>query len=445
MIPALLIRRKRNGETLPPADIEAFFRAYADGDIADYHMAAFLMAVHFQGLDRVELSALVDALMDSGGRVDFGGAPGRRVDKHSTGGVGDKVSLVLTPLVASLGVQVPMMSGRGLGHSGGTVDKLESIPGMRLGLSLADFRGQVLEVGLALISQTPEIAPLDGRLYALRDVTATVESVPLIASSIMSKKMAEGIDGLVLDVKVGNGAFLPDEARALELAHTMIALGQEHGLEVVALITAMDRPLGRAVGNALEVREALDALRGGGPGDLREVTVALAAEMLVLGGRAADRVEARREAGAALDDGRALEMFGEVIRAQGGDSSVIDDPAALPRAPVVVPVAAERAGRVVRVDTRAIGEAAVALGAGRRSLDDPIDPAVGLVMAVGPASELSAGEPLAMVHAADEAGAERAAAALRAAITVDATGSEEVEARPLVSHRVTAAGVEALR
>jgi len=441
VIPYALIRRKRDGETLLAGELEAFFRSYHDGALEDYHMAAFLMAVFFQGLDRSELSALVRVIMDSGQCVDFGGAPGRRIDKHSTGGVGDKVSLVLAPLVAACGVQVPMMSGRGLGHSGGTVDKLESIPGLEMELSLRAFRDQVLELGTALICQTPEIAPLDGRLYALRDVTATVESVPLIASSIMSKKIAEGIDGLVLDVKAGNGAFLPEEGRAIELAETMIAIGEEHGREVVALITAMDRPLGRAVGNALEVRESLDALRGGGPADLREVTLALAAEMLVLGGVAQERGEARRQAEAALDDGRALDMFRRVIAAQGGDPAVVDDPDRLVGAPVVAPALAERSGTVLAMDTRALGEAAVALGAGRRSLEDRIDPAVGFVMAVEPGSRVSAGDPLATVHAADEAAAEAATVALRTAIHI---GAGKASRRPLVSHRVTAAGVEPL-
>ncbi|MFP4624173.1 MAG: thymidine phosphorylase, partial [Gemmatimonadota bacterium] len=273
MVPFRLIRAKRDGHALSAEELTAFFAGYQTGAVTDYHMAAFLMAVYFQGLSRTELSALVDVIIGSGRSVAFTG-PGVRVDKHSTGGVGDKVSLVLAPLVASLGVQVPMMSGRGLGHSGGTVDKLESIPGMRMALSLDAFRQQVERLGLALISQTPEIAPLDGRLYALRDVTATVESIPLIASSIMSKKIAEGIDGLVLDIKTGNGAFLPEEARALALAETMIGIGEEHGRPVVALVTAMDRPLGRAIGNALEVVEAVESLRGGGPADLREVTLA---------------------------------------------------------------------------------------------------------------------------------------------------------------------------
>ena len=441
MRPYELIRRKRDGEALTPEALRRFLEAYHGGALSDYHMAAFLMAVYFQGLSPDELGAMVDVIIASGRRVDFEGVPGRRVDKHSTGGVGDKVSLILAPLAASLGVQVPMMSGRGLGHSGGTVDKLESIPGLRMGLSLAEFRDQVLSHGLALISQTPEIAPLDGRLYALRDVTATVESVPLIASSIMSKKIAEGIDGLVLDVKVGNGAFLPDEDRAVELARTMIDIGAGHGITVVALVTAMARPLGRAIGHALEVVESVEVLRGGGPADVREVTAALTAEMVVAAGLAKDVDEARASAVAALDDGRALAKLREVVEAQGGDPSVVDAPERLPRAPVVREVEAERSGRVVAMATRAIGEAAVELGAGRAALEDEIDPRVGLVMAVGPGDRVEPGQPLAEVHAADEASADAASSALRDAVEIGDGGDEF---RPLVSHRITAAGVEIL-
>lgn len=440
VVASQLIRRKRDGETLPPKEFSAFLRAFDDGAVTEYQMAAFLMAVHFQGLGPDELEVLVATILASGQRVRFAG-PGHRVDKHSTGGVGDTVSLILAPLVASLGVAVPMMSGRGLGHSGGTVDKLESIPGMRMDLSLEAFRAQVDELGVALISQTPEIAPLDGKLYALRDVTATVESVPLIASSIMSKKIAEGIDGLVLDVKAGNGAFMPEEDRALALARTMIDVGAGQGLETVALLTAMDRPLGRAIGNALEVAEAVDVLRGAGPSDLRAVTVALAAEMLVLGEAAGDREEGRERAVAALDDGRALDRFRAVVEAQGGDPAVVDSPDPLPTAPVQRTAAADRGGRVVSMDTRAIGEAAVTLGAGRATLDAVIDPSVGFVMAVGPGDAVQPGQRLATVHAGDEEAAGEAIAALRRAIRI---GEGEPAFRPLVSHRVTAEGVETL-
>ena len=457
MVASRVIRRKRDGEALPPDELGAFLRAFDAGDVTDYQMAAFLMAVHFRGLGPEELDALVETILASGQRVRFDGAR-HHVDKHSTGGVGDTVSLILAPLVAALGVAVPMMSGRGLGHSGGTVDKLESIPGMRLDLSLDAFRAQVDALGLALISQTPEIAPLDGKLYALRDVTATVESVPLIASSIMSKKVAEGIDGLVLDVKAGNGAFMPEEDRALALAETMIDVGAGQGLDVVALLTAMDRPLGRAIGNALEVAEAVAVLRGEGPPDLREVTVALAAEMLVLGEAAPDLETGRAQAEAALDDGRALDRFRAVVEAQGGDAGTIDEPSRLPTAPVQRPAEAERAGRVTAMDTRAIGEAAVELGAGRATLDAKIDPRVGFVMEVGPNDAVEEGQPLATVHAADEAAAGRAADALRRAITVaegesggaaagagpEDSGRGPSAFRPLISHRITRDGIEPL-
>ena len=441
MHPYRLIRRKRDGETLEADELKTFLGAFDAGTVPEYQMAAFLMAVYFRGLTTGELTAMVEAMMASGRTVDFGDAPGRRIDKHSTGGVGDKVSLILAPLAASLGVQVPMMSGRGLAHSGGTVDKLESIPGLRMDLSLEAFREQVLELGVALISQTPEIAPLDGRLYALRDVTATVESIPLIASSIMSKKIAEGIDGLVLDVKVGNGAFLPDEERALELARTMIRIGGDHGREVVALLTAMDRPLGRAVGNALEVVESLAVLRGGGPPDLREVTVALTAEMLRMAEGDLPLDQARDRVEAALDDGRGLDTLRRVIEAQDGDPAVVDDPDRLPKAPVRTMAEAEGSGRVTAMDTRALGEAAVVLGAGRSRLEDPIDPRVGFVMAVEPGERVEPGQPLAEIHAADAAAAETAAAAIRAALRID---DDEPAFRPLVSHRVTAAGIESL-
>ena len=434
-----LVQRKRDGETLGPDEITAFFRGYADGAVAEYQMAAFLMAVYFRGLSPDELSALVDVMLHSGEVVALPDVQQPKVDKHSTGGVGDKVSLVLAPLVASLGVAVPMMSGRGLGHSGGTVDKLESIPGFRTDLSLSAYRHQVARIGCALITQTAEVAPLDRRLYALRDVTATVEAIPLIASSIMSKKLAEGIDALVLDVKEGSGAFLPEPERADELARTMIDIGTRYGKRVVALVTAMDRPLGHAIGNALEVEEAILALRGEGPPDLREVTLALAAEMLVLGGAAADVADGRRRAGVALDDGSALEMFGVVIEEQGGNPYVLDDPALLPHAPVRRVVEADRTGNVLAMDVRAIGRAAVELGAGRLSLDDTIDPAVGFALTAKPGVRVEAGEAIATVHAADAAAAERAAAALLAALDI---GDGEANPLPLVSRRITAAGIE---
>jgi pyrimidine-nucleoside phosphorylase len=436
-----LIRRKRDGQRLTRDEIRTLFDAYLAGSFADYQMAAFLMAVYFRGLDGDELAAVVDVMLRSGAVADLSGVPGVKVDKHSTGGVGDKVSLVLAPLVASLGVPVPMMSGRGLGHTGGTVDKLESIPGFRTDLPLRAYRDQIERLGCALIAQTAEVAPLDRRLYALRDVTATVESIPLIASSIMSKKLAEGIDALVLDVKRGNGAFLPDLEDALRLARTMIGIGRAHGRTVVALLTAMDRPLGHAVGNALEVEEAILALRGEGPADLLHVTLALAAEMLVIGRAAADRAAARELAASALRDGRAAERFQRVIEAQGGNPAVVDDPGLLPSAPVRRSVEAPRGGTVEAIDVRGLGRAAVALGAGRQRLDDAILPDVGFHLTAKPGQAVAAGEPIATVFARDAAAAAVAAAAVTRAITI---GAGPAEPLPLISHRVTAAATEVL-
>lgn len=434
MTPARIVRRKREGEELSPAEIRGFFEQYSSGDVADYQMSAFLMAVYYRGLSAVELDALVSVMLDSGAVADLSAVPGIKVDKHSTGGIGDKVSIVLAPLVASLGVPVPMMSGRGLGHTGGTVDKLETIPGFRTDLSLAEYRAQMEQLGCALIAQTNDIAPLDRRLYALRDVTATVESIPLIASSIMSKKLAEGIDALVLDVKVGSGAFLPDPDDARELARTMIGIGEARGKQVVALLTAMDRPLGHAIGNALEIEECVHALHGAGPPDLREITIALAAEMLVLGRAAPDHSQARADAAAALDDGRALRMMRRIIEAQGGNAAVLDDPAILPDAPVrrVIEVAAS--GTVQAMDARALGEIAVGLGAGRRFLEDVIDPGVGLHITVRPADRVSAGEPVGTVHARTTAAADRAVTAALAAISI---GEDEPSPLPLIIDRLT--------
>jgi pyrimidine-nucleoside phosphorylase len=433
MTPYEVIRRKRDGGTLGAAELRAFLDGYARGTVEEHQMAALLMAVFFVGLDDDELAVLVDVMLHSGAVADLSSVPGIKVDKHSTGGVGDKVSIVLAPLVAALGVPVPMMSGRGLGHTGGTVDKLETIPGFRVELTLSEYSAQMKRLGCALIAASPEIAPLDRRLYALRDVTGTVESVPLIASSIMSKKLAEGIDALVLDVKVGNGAFLPELDRARALARTMIAIGRAHGRRVVALLTAMDRPLGHAVGNALELEECVAALHGAGPPDLREVTIALAAEMLVLGGAATDAHGGATLAAAALDDGRALAKMRTVVDAQGGNVAVLDDPALLPQAPVQRVVEAARAGTVSHFDTRAIGAAAVALGAGRATLQARIDPAVGFHITAKPGMRVERSEPLATVHGRDDASADRAVRALRAAITI---ADDAAPALPLVGERI---------
>jgi pyrimidine-nucleoside phosphorylase len=402
-------------------------------------MAALLMAAFLRGLDRGETVALTDAMIASGVRLDLSHIREPRVDKHSTGGVGDKVSLVLAPLVASLGVVVPMMSGRGLGHTGGTLDKLESIPGMRTDLPTRQAVLQLERVGCVLIGQTEEIAPADKKLYALRSATATVDSMPLIASSIMSKKLSEDLTGLVLDVKRGSGSFIPELERGVELARTMIELGADHGCPVVALVTAMDRPLGRACGNALEVEEAIHALRGEGPPDLMRVTYALGAEMLQVAGLAKSREAAWREMEVAISSGRAAEKMREIIEAQGGNGSVVDDPAVLPQASACELYDAPRRGFVARVEPRAVGRGVVALGGGRQRIEDPLDPAAGFVITAKPGDWVEQGEPLATVFARDAVGIEAGRAALREAITI----AEEAEPPlPLVSHRVTIEGVE---
>ncbi|HEX6641997.1 MAG TPA: thymidine phosphorylase [Thermoanaerobaculia bacterium] len=442
MNPTRVIERKRDGAEIPAGDLRAFFDAYLAGTVQDYHVAAFLMAVMFRGMSSRELASLLAVMMESGDTVDFGDARAISVDKHSTGGVGDKVSLVLAPLAACLGVRVPMISGRGLGHTGGTLDKLEAIPGFRTDLSLDRFRAQVDRLGCCLIGQTAEIAPLDRRLYALRDVTGTVESIPLISASIMGKKLAEGIGGLVLDVKRGSGAFLPELDRGLELARTMVGLGAAAGCRVVALMTAMDRPLGHAIGNALETEEAILSLRGEGPADLRELTLAQTAEMLLLAGIERDRDVALVRAAAALDDGRALEKMRAIVEAQGGNPAVLDDPGLLPQAEVRATLETDRAGYIGAMDVRAIGRAAVTLGAGRAAVDDRIDPGVGFHVTAKPGMQVRAGDAFATVYASSEAAAAAGVEALRNAIPIVDSAAEAP--LPLVSHRVTVDGVEQL-
>jgi len=396
--PYELIKAKRDGKRLAPEDIRAFIDAYTAGTVPDYQMSAMCMAVFFRGLDPVELGAWARAMLESGEVLDLSDTPGVKVDKHSTGGVGDKVSVSLAPLAAACGVPVPMISGRGLGHTGGTVDKLLSIPGFRMDLPTSEYRRLVREVGCCLISQTAAIAPADRKLYALRDVTATVESLPLIASSIMSKKLAEGIDALVLDVKVGNGAFMKTVEDARRLARTMIDIGAQMGRKVTALLTDMDQPLGRTVGNALEVVEAVEMLRGRAPADYTEVTLALTAEMLVLGGKAASVAEARQRVRKVVADGTAVIKLKEIVAAQGGDPRAIDDYGLLPRARSTTDVVAPRDGFVTAIDAEGVGLAAVALGAGRERVDSVIDPAVGFTLLRKVGEPVTAGEPVVRVH-----------------------------------------------
>ncbi len=440
MIVPRLIERKRDGGQLNPSEWHKLISAYADGKVPDYQMSALLMAIFFRGLEREEVDALTDAMIASGARLDLSHLTIPRLDKHSTGGVGDKVSLILAPLIASLGAAVPMMSGRGLGHTGGTLDKLESIPGFKTNLTLDVARKQIDRIGCALIGQTSEIAPADRKVYALRDATATVEAIPLIAASIMSKKLAEGLTGLVLDVKEGSGAFLPEAERGITLAKAMIQLGADRGCPVVALVTAMDRPLGRACGNAIEVQESIDALRGNGPEDLMEVTYALGAEMLLLGRIAATHADAWQLMRDAIDSGKALEKFGEIIEAQGGDPRILDDDSILPHANLSAEFTSPRDGFIVEVSPRAIGYGTIEIRGGRRTMEDTIDPAVGFMIEVDPGNEVRKGDLLATVYARDGAGIEAGMRVLSEAISI---GDEPGTCLPLVSRRVTDDGVAA--
>jgi pyrimidine-nucleoside phosphorylase len=428
-----VIAAKRDGKRHAPGEIERLLDALGRGELADYQMAAWLMAVYFRGLDEGETEALTLAMLRSGVTLDLSRVPGAKVDKHSTGGVGDKVSIALAPLVAACGVPVPMVSGRGLGHTGGTLDKLEAIPGFRTQLSVDEFARAVAEVGCAMIGQTAEIAPADKRIYALRDVTATVESVPLIVASILSKKLAEGIDALVLDVKVGAGAFMKTHSAARTLAEALVRVGTRAGKRVSALLTDMDAPLGAAVGNAIETREALDVLAGGGPPDLVECTMRLGIEMLLLGGRAQVEGEARALLERAVASGSAARVAEQMIERQGGDPRVVADRSRLALAPETVAVLAPRDGFVARVDALGIGLAAVAMGAGRTRADQSIDPSVGIFLEAKPGANVVRGQAVAQlyVRARSEASAiaERVAAAF-------AYADESPTSPPLVLERI---------
>jgi len=412
---AELIERKRNGEELSDEEISELVLGYARGDVPDYQMAAWCMAVYFKGLSGRETHALTDAMIRSGETLDLGAALGRRVvDKHSTGGVGDKTSLAVGPVVAACGVPFGKMSGRGLGHTGGTLDKLESIPGYRVELTIDEFVAQVRDVGLAIIGQTGDLVPADKKLYALRDVTATVDIVPLIASSIMSKKLAAGADAIVLDVKVGDGAFMKTLDDARILAEQMVDLGRRAGREVVCLLTDMNQPLGHAVGNALEVREAVETISAEGPPDLSDLVLDACARLLVLSDLGVGLDDARQRAEQATTDGSAREMYERWIRAQGGDPELD----ALPRAPIIREVLAPRDGIVTRLAALEIGVASLELGGGRRTKDDEIDHAVGVVCSAKRGQTIDAGQVLADVHARDDESAARAVDAVLAAYTI---------------------------
>ena len=393
-----IIRRKRDSCELSSEEIRYLIDGYTRNEFPDYQMSAWLMAVFTRGMSRAETAALTEAMLHSGRILDFSDLPGKKVDKHSTGGVGDKTSLVIAPIVAAGGVRVPMISGRGLGHSGGTLDKLESIPGFDVNLSLADFRRVLGECGGALIGQTPEIAPADKKIYALRDVTSTVESPALICASIMSKKLAEGIDALVLDVKTGSGAFMKREEDAVRLAELLVETGTRMDKRVIALITDMDQPLGCTAGNALEMVEVLEVLDGHGPADLRELCLELSAWMFYLGERVGSVAEGKTLAAEQIASGRAKEKFRDMIRLQGGDPAVVDDPRRLPRAPHTLDVVSPANGYLAGTECEQLGVACVVLGGGREKKEDAIDPAVGLVFHRKAGDAVQRGQPLCTLH-----------------------------------------------
>lgn len=427
-----LIRRKRDGHKLTDEQLRALIDGYTAGEIPDYQMSAFLMAVFFRSMDSEELGTWTEAMLHSGEVLDLSDIKGAKVDKHSTGGVGDKVSLILAPLAAAAGLKVPMISGRGLGHTGGTLDKLESIPGFNVNQTVEVFRKLVDEIGLGLIGQTGEIAPADKSIYALRDVTATVECIPLIASSIMSKKLAEGIDALVLDVKVGSGAFMKEVDQARELAETMISIGKAMGTPVRALITDMDQPLGLAIGNTLELVESIETLRGEGPEDLTELTVELVCDMLDAAGKVDDRAHAKKMLYALLEDGSALEVFREIVVAQGGDGSVCDDPSVMKAADTTITFDAPKAGMIEHINAEEVGLAALELGAGRRTKEDDVDHAVGLILRKKRGARVEKGEPILEIHHNGN-GVEKCVERLRAAIQI---GEGPAQDKPLIFERL---------
>ena len=419
VIPQWLIEKKRDGRALAPEEIRAFVQAYAADELPDYQMSAMAMAIYFRGMTTAETAALTEAMMRSGDVLDFSGWPCPTADKHSTGGIGDKISLVLAPLAASAGLAVPMISGRGLGLTGGTLDKLEAIPGFDTRLDIEAFRRVLADTGCAIIGQTDRLAPADRKLYALRDVTATVPSVPLITASIMSKKLAEGASILVFDVKCGRGAFMRARKQAQQLAASLLDTGRAMGRRVSALITDMEQPLGRAAGNAVEVAEAIEVLQGRGPADVRALTLALTAQMTLLAGVHADAATAARELSARLDDGRALEIFRRMIAAQGGDARVVDDPLRLlPRPGASLDIPSPHNGQVVFVDAEKIGRVVLQLGAGRRRTEDVIDPAAGVSALVQCGETIARGQPLLRLHARDAATVESLRAEAAAAVEI---------------------------
>lgn len=428
-----IIKKKRDGLPLSDEEIRTFIEGYVKGEVADYQAAAFCMAVYFRGMDVRETTALTLAVRDSGDRLDFSRIHGVRVDKHSTGGVGDKTSLVVTPIVASCGVKVAKMSGRGLGHTGGTIDKLEAIPGFCTSLSTEEFERIVNEVGIAIVGQSKNLAPADKKLYALRDVTATVDSMPLIASSIMGKKLAADDDCIVLDVKTGSGSFMKTLEDSMALAQLMVDIGRRAGKKMLALITDMDRPLGQAIGNTLEVVEAIDVLCGRGPDDLTAICIALATDMLALTGEHGDREACEGKVREAIRSGRALETLAKMVKAQGGDDTVIYHPENFAKATHERTVVAPRDGYVVAVDTEGYGITSLLLGAGRNTMEDEIDYTAGIILRAKTGDYVRAGDPIATLYTCDES---RFAAAERRLLDATTIGDEKPEDRPLIFARV---------
>lgn len=428
-----ILYKTRDGKGLSKAEIDQLIFGYTAGEIEDYQMAAWAMAVYFRGMNEQEVVWLTEAMVASGQRIDLSAIPGPKVDKHSTGGVGDTTTLVLAPLVAAAGLPVAKLSGRGLGHTGGTIDKLESIPGFRVDFSIEEFSANVNKVGVSIAGQTVELAPADGKLYSLRDVTGTVDSIPLIASSIMCKKIAAGANALVLDVKVGNGAFMAEPDKGKKLAETMVRIGENLGLHTLAVLTAMDRPLGRAVGNALEVKEAIEVLRGGGPDDLRELCLLLGCRMLAMAGVEKDLAAGYRRLEHLLSTGAALQKFKQLIDNQGGETEFIDNPHLLPTAKVQVPVVSSQGGWVVGIDTAGIGKVAQILGAGRDKIGQAVDLGVGLEILIKPGQKVAKNQTLAIIHANTQIQAEGAQEKVAACYSF---GEMEVKPLPLIIEEV---------
>lgn len=427
MTPYEVIERKRDGNSLNEEEINYFISSFIDGEVEDYQMTALLMAIYFNGLTFEETKYLTNAYIQSGKTIDLSNIPGKKIDKHSTGGVGDKVSIVLAPLIASLGVTVPMISGRGLGHTGGTIDKLESIPGFRTNFSIEQFKRLLKEHGLALISQTDHIVPADKRIYALRDVTATINSIPLIIASIMSKKIAEGIDGLVLDVKYGNGAFMKDVKNAESLAQGLIRIGSEFNKKITAVITSMEQPLGYKIGNWLEIEECIDCFKGNGPEDLLEVIYKLSENMLIMGEVAADKSEARKKCELALKNGKAFEKFLEIAKAQGGDIKVLENPDKYPTASENIKLNAEKNGFISSLNALDIGMACVELGAGRMRAEDDVDPQAGIILFKKIGEKVSAGDELLEIRTNKPESVSPAVQKIKQAISITDSASKKPE------------------